>query len=112
MSHLRGTAWSFPGATIVSTLPRAGYLYIIGLAASAVGGTFSALALAVLGLGRALGLWVTAERVEDEEQLAQLRRLGCAVGQGEFLGHPQDATGIERLLGDEAPLRATVAAAD
>jgi EAL domain-containing protein (putative c-di-GMP-specific phosphodiesterase class I) len=45
-----------------------------------------AIAASVIDLGRATGMDVVAEGVETHEQLALLRRLGCAAGQG-FLWH-------------------------
>jgi diguanylate cyclase (GGDEF)-like protein/PAS domain S-box-containing protein len=44
---------------------------------------------AVVRLGRALGLTVIAEGVEDAAQLAALRGLGCDQAQGYLLGRPQ-----------------------
>ncbi|MFN8017203.1 MAG: EAL domain-containing protein [Acidimicrobiales bacterium] len=46
---------------------------------------------AVVGLGRSLGLEVIAEGIETPEQLATLQDLGCHLGQGFLLGHPQPA---------------------
>jgi EAL domain-containing protein (putative c-di-GMP-specific phosphodiesterase class I) len=42
----------------------------------------------ILSLADALGLHVVAEGVETSEQLAYLRRLGCAFGQGYHFGRP------------------------
>lgn len=42
----------------------------------------------IIGLARAFSLTVTAEGVETEAQLNQLRRLACDEGQGYFLGRP------------------------
>ncbi|GGM73402.1 hypothetical protein GCM10007977_088740 [Dactylosporangium sucinum] len=42
----------------------------------------SALARAILDLADALGLQVVAEGIEDAAQAAELRRLGCPIGQG------------------------------
>jgi EAL domain-containing protein (putative c-di-GMP-specific phosphodiesterase class I) len=36
----------------------------------------------VIGIARALGLFIVAEGVETHEQAAELRRLGCHFGQG------------------------------
>jgi diguanylate cyclase (GGDEF)-like protein/PAS domain S-box-containing protein len=57
-----------------------------------------AIVAAVIALGRALELRVTAERIENETQLAQLRALGCPVGQGEFFARPQEAEAIGAML--------------
>jgi len=43
---------------------------------------------AVLTLGQALGKTVIAEGIETPAQLAQLRSLGCAFGQGYLLARP------------------------
>ena len=43
---------------------------------------------AVVGLTRALGLKAVAEGVETQDQLAELRGLGCDQGQGYFFGRP------------------------
>lgn len=42
---------------------------------------------AVIGLGRSLGLTVTAEGIESEAAADYLRSEGCAQGQGYFYGH-------------------------
>lgn len=49
----------------------------------------SAIVSAVVGLGHALGLTVTAEGVETPEQLDRLRSLGCDIGQGFYFARPQ-----------------------
>ncbi|MFZ5481292.1 MAG: putative bifunctional diguanylate cyclase/phosphodiesterase [Myxococcota bacterium] len=70
----------------------------------------------IIELGRALGLEAVAEGVETPEQLAILRRLGCARAQGYFLAPPGDASRIEALLRAHpswpAPDRDVVSAAD
>ena len=43
---------------------------------------------AVVELGHALGLTVTAEGVETQAQLDQLRALGCDAAQGYLFGRP------------------------
>ncbi len=43
---------------------------------------------AILALSRALGIEVIAEGIETERQLAALRAMGCALGQGFLLGRP------------------------
>lgn len=42
----------------------------------------------IIGLARAFSLTITAEGIETEAQLLQLRRLSCDEGQGYFLGRP------------------------
>ena len=55
---------------------------------------------AIVALGEALRLRVIAEGVETEEQLAALRDIGCAYGQGYLLSRPAPADAIEPLLVD------------
>jgi len=58
----------------------------------------TALVAAVLFIAGTLGLSVTAEGIEDESQLALLRRMGCQRGQGFYLGSPMPADAISQLL--------------
>jgi EAL domain-containing protein (putative c-di-GMP-specific phosphodiesterase class I) len=44
---------------------------------------------------------VTAEGVEDEEQLARLRELGCDTGQGYYFARPGPVAEIAELLNGE-----------
>lgn len=53
---------------------------------------------AIIGLGRALALTVTAEGVETQEQLALLRQYGCDEAQGFFLNRPMPPEELRRLL--------------
>jgi diguanylate cyclase (GGDEF)-like protein len=53
---------------------------------------------AILRLGQALGLTVVAEGVEREAQLALLRQLGCAEGQGFLFSEPVPAADLQDLL--------------
>lgn len=48
----------------------------------------------VVELGRDLGAEVLAEGIETEGQLAVLRELGCALGQGWLFGRPLPAAQI------------------
>jgi len=48
----------------------------------------AAVAQAIIMLGHTLGLEIVAEGIETAEQLAELRRRDCALGQGYFLGRP------------------------
>ena len=44
---------------------------------------------AIVGLGRALGLTVTAEGIEDLETARALHEIGCDYGQGYVFGKAQ-----------------------
>ncbi len=46
---------------------------------------------AVIGLGQSLGILTVAEGIENEEQVEQLRWLGCDLGQGWLFGRPMPA---------------------
>jgi diguanylate cyclase (GGDEF)-like protein len=50
-------------------------------------------------LGHALGLKVVAEGVETDDQLAQLRRLGCDGAQGYLFSQPMPQESVYSLLG-------------
>lgn len=58
---------------------------------------------AVIGLASSLGLSVTAEGIETEEQVSVLRRLGCDLGQGYHLGRPVRADEIDALFAQPSP---------
>ncbi|HEX5842898.1 MAG TPA: EAL domain-containing protein, partial [Pseudomonas sp.] len=53
---------------------------------------------AIIGLGRALALTVTAEGVETQEQLELLRQYGCDEAQGYFLNRPMPPEELRLLL--------------
>jgi EAL domain-containing protein (putative c-di-GMP-specific phosphodiesterase class I) len=60
-------------------------------------GENSELVRTIVTLGQNLGLDVIAEGVETEEQLAQLRGMGCKYGQGYYFSKPlnsHEATGL------------------
>ena len=63
-------------------------LFVAGLA---VPGTNRSIITAVAALARGLGLQVTAEGIEEPEQLAAVIDLGCDRGQGFFLASPMPA---------------------
>ena len=65
---------------------------------------------AIVALGSGLGVKTTAEGIEDEEQLAYLRSLGCDIGQGYLLGRPMPAEAARRFMQDR--LDNPVAASD
>jgi diguanylate cyclase (GGDEF)-like protein/PAS domain S-box-containing protein len=50
---------------------------------------------AVVAMGQALGMAVVAEGVETPEQMAELRRLGCPLGQGFLFGPPLTPLALE-----------------
>jgi diguanylate cyclase len=58
----------------------------------------SAIVQAILDLGNAIGLSAVAEGVETAEQVAQLRLLGCQIGQGTFFAPPLCAEEFDELL--------------
>ncbi|HVV74690.1 MAG TPA: EAL domain-containing protein [Mycobacteriales bacterium] len=58
----------------------------------------TAIVSACLGLGRGLGMDCVAEGIETPRQLAALRALGCATGQGYLFAQPLTPEQIEPLL--------------
>ncbi len=70
---------------------------------SALGDSQEAAALvhAIVQLGSALGLWVLAEGIEDEHQLALVRAEGCAFGQGNLFCRPLAAEDLVTYLGGQ-----------
>ena len=52
----------------------------------------------VIGLARSLGLGVTGEGVETEDQWQRLRAMGCDYGQGFLFSRPMAAEQVEHLL--------------
>ncbi len=61
----------------------------------------TAIAHAVIAVGRALGLSIVAEGVDNEAQCRALLALGCREGQSFFLGRPMPADALRRLLAAE-----------
>jgi len=62
----------------------------------------SAIVGAIVGLGRSLGMDVVAEGIENAEQLALLRSIGCTLGQGHLFGEPvSGARYLELLLAQQ-----------
>jgi diguanylate cyclase (GGDEF)-like protein len=62
------------------------------------GSELRALAQTIVDLGANLGLPVIAEGIERPEQLAELRLLGCELGQGFHFGVPAPAAEVESLI--------------
>jgi EAL domain-containing protein (putative c-di-GMP-specific phosphodiesterase class I) len=59
----------------------------------------AAVVSSVVQLARSLSLQVVAEGIETTEQLAAIRALGCAKGQGYLFGVPMPAGELEELIG-------------
>jgi EAL domain-containing protein (putative c-di-GMP-specific phosphodiesterase class I) len=53
---------------------------------------------AVASLAHSLGITVTAEGIETQDQLVQLRAVGCDQGQGYFFARPVSADRVPELL--------------
>jgi diguanylate cyclase (GGDEF)-like protein len=58
----------------------------------------AAIVVAVAGLGRSLGVDITAEGIELNDQLTMLRAAGCTDGQGYLICRPQPANRIAEVL--------------
>ena len=59
----------------------------------------AALARTILQTASSLDLLTVAEGIENADQLRELRRLGCHLGQGYLLSQPMEAFEIERRFG-------------
>jgi EAL domain-containing protein (putative c-di-GMP-specific phosphodiesterase class I) len=53
---------------------------------------------AAIGLGRALGVEIVAEGIEDEPTVTLLTQLGCTLGQGYLFAHPMPAEALTSRL--------------
>jgi len=70
--------------------------FIAGLTNTA--GSDRAVVQAIINLGEAMGLTVTAEGVETEQQLRALQKDRCHEAQGYYLSRPLDKADFEQLL--------------
>jgi EAL domain-containing protein (putative c-di-GMP-specific phosphodiesterase class I) len=68
------------------------------IAAMALGSNDRAVVQAIINLGKAMGLKVTAEGVETEQQLALLSSDACHEVQGFYMSRPIDKIALGRLL--------------
>ncbi|WP_137127561.1 bifunctional diguanylate cyclase/phosphodiesterase [Roseomonas sp. HF4] len=62
------------------------------------GGDAAAIVRAVTGLGRSLGIAVTAEGVETEAQLQELLKEGCDAAQGYLFGRPMPGAALAEMI--------------
>ncbi len=62
---------------------------------------------AVQTLGQGLGIEITAEGIETSEQLAELREMGCAIGQGYFFAQPLSAVKLTEMLREKTEVKST-----
>ena len=72
--------------------------FVAGMAANSPD---SALVAAAIARGRALEMEVVAEGIETSEQVADLRELGCPLGQGYLFARPMPPEEIDSLLGSD-----------
>jgi predicted signal transduction protein with EAL and GGDEF domain len=70
----------------------------------------NAIIAAVVGLGRTLGMSITAEGVETPEQLRLVTRQGCDEAQGFLLSRPLAREAVSRLFDAELPEQAALPA--
>ena len=61
---------------------------------------------AIVGLATTLGLGVVAEGVETADQIEELVRLGCTLGQGHHLSPPLDAEQLDAVISAPLPVAA------
>ncbi|MDQ3743768.1 MAG: EAL domain-containing protein [Acidobacteriota bacterium] len=62
------------------------------------GGANSEIARAIATMAHSLGMGVVGEGVETEEQLAELKAMGCECAQGNFFAEPLNAAAAESLM--------------
>jgi diguanylate cyclase (GGDEF)-like protein len=68
------------------------------------GGPGNALLEAIVAMASSLGLQVIPEGIEEHDQLALLRAMGCVLGQGFLLSRPVSPDAIDALLATPVPL--------
>ncbi|MGA3301666.1 MAG: EAL domain-containing protein [Methylovirgula sp.] len=61
-----------------------------------------AIVRAIVGLGKSLGMTITAEGIEEEAHVARLRAEGCNEGQGFLFSHARPANEVEAMLRRES----------
>lgn len=61
---------------------------------------------AIVNIAHSLSLQTVAEGVEQPEQLAAVRRMGCDLVQGYLLGRPLPVEEAQRLIGQGAAMSA------
>ena len=54
----------------------------------------------MIGLAHSLGLFVVAEGVEDDRQIARLRELGCDIAQGYRVAKPMPPDELAPMLAE------------
>ena len=64
-----------------------------------------AIVRAIHGLGDSLGMPITAEGIEDKETEDELRKIGCAKGQGWYYGYPLSIQETRAVLAERNLLR-------
>jgi EAL domain-containing protein (putative c-di-GMP-specific phosphodiesterase class I) len=75
------------------------------VAALGPGSRAESLIAGIVDLARKLNILVIAEGIETSEQLARLRQMGCAQGQGFYFAEPMPAAELRALLGLPQPPR-------
>jgi diguanylate cyclase (GGDEF)-like protein len=113
MAELRGLGVQFVVDDFGTGYSALGYFKRFGIAGLKLDRSFvsglgrgredTAIVVAAIAFARALGVTVTAEGIEDPQQLHWLRAAGCELGQGYFLSRPLPAESIGGLLVEMAP---------
>ncbi len=74
------------------------------VAGTHAGGPGNDLLEAIVAMAQRLGLDIIPEGIEDLDQLARLRVMGCHIGQGFLLSRPVSTEAIDALLAAPTPL--------